>query len=219
MKALTSVILSVCLVGMFSAAALTFSSFVWGDPTEFHWATIDHEGNINVECKAVVLEDALIENDAITRFAVEAVINLNSYNFLSWDQAVPRALEEYFAEYAARVYLNEFSSSRLLQSVRRNYYRSSAVSTFPAVIVDQDEDTNGRRTWTVQVPATTFYSTGRDEGKADVVEQTVHQIFTVDLIEQRPTPENFRGVAVIGMTSKKVDGQREFFRLRSEDQV
>lgn len=219
MKALTAVILSVSMLGMFSASALALASFVWGDPNEFHWATIDEDGVVNVECEAVVLTQAIIENDAITRFAVEAVINTNSYNFLSWDKAIPTALDEYFAEYAGRVYLAEFQASPLLRAIQRNYYRSSAVSTFPAVLVDQGTGAGGRRTWTVQVPTTVFYSTGSGEGNPDVVQQTVHQVFTVDLIEQRPTPENFRGVAVIGMTAKKVDGQREFFRLRDGDQI
>lgn len=218
MRSLTTVVLAATLFGMLTATGLVFSSFV-GDPTEFHWATVDEQGEVSVECEAVVLDKVNIELDAISRFAVDAVINANTYNYLSWDRVVPMALDAYFAPYAADVYLHAFSNSQLLAVVKKNYFESSAVSTFPAVIIGEGIASGGRRTWTVQVPATVFFTVGASEEGSPIVEQSVHQIFTVEMIEQSPTPQNFRGMAVIGMSSKKVDGQRDFFRLNAEDGV
>lgn len=219
MKVITNVVMGATAFGMITAIGMVIASFVLGDPTEFHWATISDDGQVQVECEAEVLPHANIELDAISRFAVDAVINANSYNYLSWDKVVPITLDAYFAPRAAQVYLDIFSQSQLLRVVQKNYFESTAVSTFPAVITSEGKATGGRRTWTVQVPATVFFTVGAARDGRPNVEQTVHQIFTVEMIEQRPTPENFRGMAITGMSSKRVDGQREFFRLNTKDRV
>lgn len=218
-KSLTLITMVLCFLGTLSALFLNWVALYQQDPVEYTWITSNEEGKQEVACPAVVLDRPIVSTKAITDFARDAVLSVNDFTYLSWDVALPDALDTYFTPYAGRFYLRDFTASRLLSQVQKNYYRSSAISTFPSVLVSE-EDLGGRREWSVQVPVTINYSTGniqilnesgqREETAASRTRRSVHQIYTVRLIEQLPTHKNYRGVAVVDMTSVSVRGPQEF---------
>lgn len=218
-KSLTLLVMLLCFAGTMSAFFMNWVALYQQDPVEYTWITSNSQGEQEVACPAVVLDRPIVSATAITAFARDAVISVNDFTYLSWDAALPDALDAYFTPYAGRFYLRDFEASRLLRAVQKNYYRSSAISTFASVLVSEQE-VGGRREWTVQVPVTINYSTGnvqildeegqRNHTEASRTRRSVHQIYTVRLIEQLPTHRNYRGVAVVDMTSVSVRGPQEF---------
>lgn len=224
MKGLTTLIMGLAVFGTMTAAAMNWIALYQQDPVQYTWITTDEEGKQVVACPAVVLDRPIINNAAITSFARDAVLSINDFTYLSWDVALPEALEAYFTPYAAKLYLRDFEDSQLLRQVESNYYRSSAISTYPSVLVDET-DAAGRREWLVQVPVIITYSTGNVRASEDQVSRrtatsrsrrSTYRIYTVRLVEQKPTHSNYRGVAVVDMTSVSVRGPQEFSKPKNQ---
>jgi len=223
-KGLTTITMTMAVLGTVSAAVMNWIALYQQDPVEYTWITTGDDGKQTVACPAVVLDRPIINNASITAFARDAVLSINDFTYLSWDVTLPEALEAYFTPYAAKLYLRDFEASRLLTAVQRNYYRSSALSTHPSVIVEE-LDTSGRREWLVQVPVIINYSTGNvrptDETESRRTadsrsRRSTYRIYTVRLVEQKPTHRNFRGVAVVDMTSVSVRGPQEFSKPKNQ---
>jgi hypothetical protein len=223
-KLLTPVVMALCFFGAFTALFMNWVTLYKQDPVEFSWVTTGHSGSSEVVCNAVVLDRPIVSTKAVTDFARDAVLSLNDFTYLSWDVALPEALDRYFTPYAAEIYFKDFSNSKLLAQVQKNYYRSSSISTYPSVLASE-VDIAGRREWVVQVPVTINYSTGsvqlfdvsgkRRETAASRTRRSVYQVYTVRLIEQLPTHKNFRGVAVVDMSSVSVRGPKEFSKPKN----
>lgn len=215
-------VMTLCAIGSVSALFMNFVALSAQDPVEYTWITANADGKQSIACDAVVLEQPIIRPDAITAFARDAILAINDYTYLSWGVVLPEALDAYFTPAAGRVYLRDFQGSRLLKTVNRNYYRSSAISTFPSVLVNETSF-GDRREWTVQVPVTVYYSTGTlltnsDDGTSRGGarhRRTVHRIYTVRLVEQKPTHANYRGVAVVDVNAASVRGVQEFLKANA----
>ncbi len=179
---------------------LTFVLVFVTEPDRFVWA---HDGTGEEVCRPVVLETPAIGLVTVAEFARDAVIEINSYDFLNWDAEIPAALNAYFTPAAARNYLRGFERSRLLANVRESYFTVSAISTRPPMVV-ATYAVSGRRAWDVQIPVQIFYQTGAVTLAGGETQRTQHEVFTVTVVEQAPSRENFRGVAVDGITTTRV---------------
>lgn len=223
-KGLTTITMIMAALGTVTAATMNWIALYQQDPVEYTWITTGEDGKQTVACAAVVLDRPIINNASITAFARDAVLSVNDFTYLSWDVTLPEALDAYFTPYAAKLYLRDFEASRLLSAVERNYYRSSAISTYPSVIVEE-QDIAGRREWLVQVPVIINYSTGNVQPSNETTSRwtadsrsrrSTYRIYTVRLVEQKPTHNNFRGVAVVDMTSISVRGPQEFSKPKNQ---
>lgn len=214
MKGMTTIILGMSAVGTLSAVFMNVIALSVQRPVDFFWVTADASGQPTIECEAQVLDQPAIRPSAITAFARDAVLNVNEYTYLSWDAVLPGALESYFTPTAARLYLRGFETSPLLATVEKNYYQSTAISTFPSIIVSETEVGEERREWVVQVPTTIYYQTGgsKTDSRFSARSRVVHRLYTVRVVEQAPSPENFRGVAVVDMSSRSIGSPAEFTR-------
>jgi hypothetical protein len=212
-KGLTGIVLGMAAIGTLSSVFMNVVALSVQRPVEFFWVTADGDGNPTIECEAQVLEQPAIRPSAITSFARDAVLNVNEFTYLSWDAVLPEALEAYFTPSAARIYMRGFENSSLLKTVKENYYESGSISTFPSVIISESSQ-DGRREWVVQVPTTTYYQTGgsRSDSRYRARVRVVHRLYTVRVVEQEPSPENFRGVAVVDMASRDISNPAEFYR-------
>lgn len=215
-------LLSATFVAAAAALFLTAVLVYAAEPTTFTWrelqngATIANETSSNAvsaeACVPIILDKAPVGIASVADYATEAVIAINSYDYLNWDEAIPVALNRYFTPGAANQYYGQFRRSRLLGTIRSSYYTVSAINIRPAMVI-ATSDIDGLRTWTVQVPVTLRYQQGvttRDGG------ETVHsqnEVFTVIVYEQRPNRRNFRGVAINDISNQTVRVADDLDRL------
>lgn len=204
------VLLSATLVASAAAVFMTLVLVYAAEPNTFDWYELASDGPITgdeevsgVACEPIILDQAPIGIASVADYATEAVISINSYDFLNWDEEIPAALNRYFTPGAANQYYSQFQRSRLLRTIRNNYYTVSALNIRPAMVVATN-NVGGVRTWTIQVPVTLRYQQGvttRDGGK------TVHdqnEVFIVTVFEQPPNTLNFRGVAINNISNHTV---------------
>lgn len=212
-----ALLLLTCGVAAAAALFLTLALVYSVEPTSFVWRAIPAGSDIReaneigegatsaseVACEPIILPRAAIGIGSVADFATEAVIAINTYDYLDWDSAIPNALNTYFTSRAARTYFYQFGRSRLLRTVQNSYYTVSALNIRPAMVVGTTDSADGR-TWTVQVPVTLRYQTGvtTADGGRTAHDQT--ELFTVKILEQRPNRQNFRGVAINDITNETV---------------
>ena len=183
------------------------------DPAEFTWRLVDGERPIaeiaNADdtsteaCEPVILERPPVAIESIADFATEAVIEVNSYDYLNWDQRIPEAVNTYFTPLAGRYYFALFKSSRLQQTITSSFYTVSAINIRPAMVVSTSM-LDGQRTWVVQVPVTLRYQTGVTDAQGGNTAHSQNEIFTVTVLEQRPNRRNYRGVAINDIHNRTV---------------
>lgn len=208
-----SMLLLTCVV---AAAACCFLAYVLVyavEPTEFSWRLVDGERPITemasadvvseYSCDPVILEQAPVALQSIADFATEAVIQANTYDYLNYDFAIPEATNTYFTPLAGRYYTALFERSRLLTTVQNSYYTVSAINIRPAMVIATG-NTDGQRTWTVQVPVTLRYQTGVTNADGGDTAHSQNEVFTVTVLEQRPNRRNFRGVAINDISTETV---------------
>lgn len=206
--------------GMVGTAVLFLSAvLVYGvEPEEFLWQVGSAEAGVQGEagsaCVPIVLDQPQIAIKSIADFATEAVLTINSYDYLNWDQSIPEGLNTYFTPGAARAYFAQFSNSWLLYTVTSSYYTVSATTAKPAMVISSGVEGDVRN-WQVQIPLTLRYQTGVTNagGGTTVHEQT--EVFTVTVLEQRPNAQNFRGVAINDITNQTVRAVDDLDRLQS----
>lgn len=186
-----------------AAIVLLFLTFVLvfvTEPDRFVWVK---DSSDDVACSPVILDEPAIGLVTVAEFARDAVIEINSYDYLNWDTVIPAALNAYFAPAAARNYMRGFERSRLLANVRDSYFTVAAIATRPPMVVST-YTISGRRAWDVQIPVQIFYQTGAVTLAGGETQRTQNEVFTVTVVEQAPSRESFRGVAVDGITTTRV---------------
>lgn len=211
------------LSALFLSAVLVYAT----EPTTFTWRVIADEaasdGMVLSEvadpmslgepaCEPIILARAPIAVQSIADFATEAVIAVNTYDYLNWDQALPKALNTFFTPVSARTYFGQFSRSGLLRTVTDSYYTVSALSSRPAMVVASAQ-TEGVRSWTVQVPITVRYQTGVTNADGGNTVQEQQEVFVVTVLEQRPSSVNFRGVAINDISNEGISNVDDLDRL------
>lgn len=220
-----SFLLFSCGLASVAVLFLTLSLVYSVEPASFVWRVIpagsdierghdlDVEGEAGAACEPVILPRAAIGIGSVADFATEAVIAINSYDYLNWDSAIPEALNKYFTPRAARSYFSQFERSRLLRTVQNSYYTVSALNIRPAMVIATTDTDSGGRSWTVQVPITLRYQTGVTNASGGETAHKQTEVFTVNVLEQRPNRRNFRGVAINDITNNAVRVADDLDRL------
>jgi len=196
---------------LFLSAVLVYAV----EPEEFTWRvspTTGETARAQDACAPIVLDQPAVALRSISQFATKAVLSVNTYDYLDWDQAIPEALNTYFTAAAARAYLADFRRSRLLGTVTDSYYTVTAITIRPAMVIETGF-ANGVRSWTVQIPVMIRYQTGVTNAGGGTTAHTQNEVFTVVVIEQRPTQLNYRGVAINSITNRTVRVADELDRL------
>lgn len=183
------------------------------EPIEFRWAVetdaskVARDGDpdavpvFSPSCTPGVLDRPQVSFRSIGQFATEAVLALNNYDYLDWDEVLPEVLDRYFDPRARQVYLSAFSRSQLLRRIEANYFTVSALTVRPAIVVSLDETRGDGREWTVQVPVQLYYQTGARTVSGAKTSGRDTAVFTLRVVEQAPNPKNYRGIAVLDISS------------------
>lgn len=213
MRVIHMTLLLTCAMTAAACCFLTYVLVYAVEPTEFSWRLVGGERSISdVErgeldsayaCDPVILAQAPIALQSIADFATEAVIQVNTYDYLHWDQTIPDALNTYFTPLAGRYYYTLFERSRLLTTVETSFYTVSAINIRPAMVIATN-NLDGQRSWTVQVPVTLRYQTGVTDSDGGSTAHSQNEVFTVTVLEQRPNRRNFRGVAINDISTQTV---------------
>lgn len=194
------------------------------DPVKFNWVTPAASAQATgaptefaMACEPRVLDQAIYSRVALAKFAAEAVIELNTFDYLNWDEVLQGAVGRFMTPEAGRTFMYSFERGRLLAGVQRNYLSASARLMEPPVIVSESS-VGPVRSWTVQVPFEVFYGTGARtvEGVQHDPKLTQAIVATVKLVEQPPTARNFRGVAVSEFKAQGIPNRTMIERLRAE---
>ena len=69
------------------------------------------------------------------------------------------------------------------------------------------------RSWTVQVPVTVRYQTGVTNADGGATVQQQSEVFIVTVLEQRPSLDNYRGVAINDIAATGVENVDDLDRL------
>lgn len=223
MRALYFLLLACCgsagLAILMTVMTLVYST----EPVIYTWATdreeysaqgfsVAGDGELRPVCAPILLEQPTISYRTVADFATEAVIAVNSFDYLDWDKQLPEALQRYFTPRAGRIYLSQFEKSNLKRSIRANFYTVSALSLRPALVV-REVDIPSERVWIVQVPVRLYYQTGvvsTEGGRTDAFRD---QVFTVTVTERPPTEKNYRGVGVRSLANTRIRKTDELDRL------
>lgn len=203
-------LLSATLVASAAAVFLTLVLVYAAEPNTFDWFELAGDGPIaggeevsGFACEPIILNQAPIGIASVADYATEAVIAINSYDFLNWDEAIPAALNRYFTAGAANQYYRQFQRSGLLRTIRNSYYTVSALNIRPAMVVATN-NVGDLRTWTVQVPVTLRYQQGVTTRDGGLTVHSQNEVFVVTVFEQRPNNLNFRGVAINDISNQTV---------------
>ena len=217
-----TVLLVTCAATAIACCFLAYVLVYSVDPTEFTWQLIDGERPITElasadissadACEPVILERSPVAIESIADFATEAVIQVNTYDYLNWREEIPDALNTYFTPLAGRYYLALYERSRLQRTITNSFYTVSAINIRPAMVVNT-RMVDGQRAWTVQVPVTLRYQTGVTNLEGGETAHSQNEIFTVTVLEQRPNRRNFRGVAINDISNRTVRQVNDLDRL------
>lgn len=199
-------------------------ALVYGvEPVKYDWVTesTDADGNpiegrFRVACEPHVLSQAIYSREALAKFAAEAVVDLNNYDYLNWDEKLADATENFLTPQMARVYMAAFKRGKLLDSIRRSYLTvETRLDGQPIVTVEHKTTT--KQSWTVQVPVQVFYGTGARTVAGVKTDKNMTQsfVFTVELVAQPPGEKNFRGVAVTSIKSTRISNRSIYEQLRN----
>lgn len=226
MRMIYYLLLASCGVAGAANVVMTISLAYATEPVEFTWATdtapdstasgfleVADPSTLRAACEPIILDAPPISYRTVADFATEAVLAVNTFDYLDWDNQLPEALNRYFAPNASRLYLGQFERSALLRTIQSNYYTVSALSLRPGIVVSES-DIPGRRQWTVQVPIRIYYQTGAVAVAGATTDETQDQVFTVTVIELPPTPRNYRGVGVESIANTRVREVDDLDRLR-----
>lgn len=226
MRTVYYLLIACCAVAGVAIVLMTFTLAYNTEPVEFTWVTdsdpdstasgfseVADPSTLRTTCTPIFLDVPPISYQTVADFATEAVIAVNTFDYLDWDAQLPEALNRYFGPRASRIYLYQFKQSALLRSIVSNFYTVSTLSLRPALVVSEI-DIPGERQWVVQVPVRVYYQTGAVSVNGARTDAKRDQIFTVTVVELPPTELNFRGVGVLSMANTRVREVDELDRLR-----
>lgn len=214
-RALTAALVPLNVFGIglaiFSATAL----FFFTPPARYVWASDNGNGGLAPACEPTILDRPIYSLTGLAAFATEAVLELNTYDYLTWDTRLTRNTRLYFTEAAGSIYAQQFRASNLLAQVQRDYYSVSGQTVRPPVVT-QTRDNGLKRSWEVQVPVRIYYQTGARtaDGPETIKSKTQTLVFMVQLVEQTPSQQNQRGIAINTLTFEQVQGTERLDQLR-----
>jgi len=132
------------------------------------------------------VQETPTDDTALLVWANEAVIKIYTYNFANYQQQLQQAAR-YFTSEGWQVFINEFTDSKTLDTVKSNEYKVSAVATRPPVLLQKGLVGEKQFIWQVEMPILVLYQNA--EGK----EQEQH------LTVQLSITENQTGVRGLGI--------------------
>lgn len=217
LKLIHTILITTCSVVAMAVLFMTAVLVHATEPEDFVWQVSadgeeQQDSSADTGCVPIELDQSQIAIKSIADFATEAVLTINSYDYLNWDQAIPDGLDTYFTPAAARSYFAQFSSSRLLRTVTSSYYTVSATTARPAMVISTGSAT-GVRSWQVQIPITLRYQTGVTNAGGGSTVHSQNEVFTVTVLEQNPNAANFRGVAINDINNQTIRAVDDLDRL------
>lgn len=144
-------------------------------PAPTYFATTD-SGRIT---PLIPLDQPNISDKALASWASNAVISLNSYDFVNFRKSF-QDNEQYFTRSGWNSYMSALADSKQLKAVQENKYVVSAVLT-GAPVVKNRYTLEGRYIWEVQMPIMVTFQNSSGESKQDLMAQlTIQRVSTLD---------------------------------------
>lgn len=218
-------ILLICNAIVIPASLFLGAVLVYGvKPVDFEWVVQSQaddgaaiQGEFTPACAPRFLTTGLYSHEALAKFAAEAVVDLNTFDYLNWDETLTAAATRYMTERSGLAFMDSFRRGSLLAGVREDYL-SVASRLVSGPIVTTISKIGVAQKWTVQVPVAVFFGTGARTVAGVQVKDSMTQtfVFTVDLVEEPPRENNFRGIAVLSMKATRIQNVSILESLRNE---
>lgn len=160
--------------------------------------------NNTAVCEVSPESDPRVTPATLTEYAKDAVVNVNSYDYVNYRSRLEAATAKYFTGEGRRQYMASLDSSGNLDKVikGRLILRSMAINT--PQLEEQGRKPTGQRFWIVHVPTSIeFYSGGEQQPRS---RQDFIAIVTV--IQTPASATNLKGIAVESIQLAPYFGRR-----------
>lgn len=140
-------------------------------------------------CEIKPLSDPLIDNISAGQFAVDAVLAIYTFDHLNFQKLVSASSSKYLTPEFRQQFLNIFSNSTMLDSVRAQYSSVAATVDDRVQITRFGINQKGVYSWDVQVPLLLTVKSGPNG-----VPQRL--LATVTVVRQTPTLNTPQGLGI-----------------------
>lgn len=134
-----------------------------------------------------------VADTALLVWANEAIISTYTYNFADYQQQLQQ-ISPYFTADGWQVFIDTFTKSNVLDSVKSNEYAVSAVATRPPIILTQGPVSN-QYVWQVEMPILVLYQNADQE-------QEQHLIIQITITENKT---GIRGLGIVQLNAEEID--------------
>lgn len=183
-------------IGQNVVLALIFLSFTgamfWLYPKYRFIPTKDN----NAICEVFSIADGNVTIPTVTEYASDAIIDLNTYDYVNFQETINRAASKWLTESGRKSYLKTLDESGNLERVKKGKLILRSTKS-GAGQVEEDGLLEGRQHyWLVQVPVMIEFYVGGEEKPNN------RQDFlaSVTVVQVEPTASNKKGVAIERIT-------------------
>jgi intracellular multiplication protein IcmL len=171
---LALVFLLIIVVGL----VYTVIYLIQTEPTPTYFASTD-SGRI---IPLVPLNQPNLTDQALLRWASEAVVSVYSYNFINFREVLQNS-EKYFTSAGWRSFMDALNKSKNLDAVKENKLVVSAMISAAPIVTRKGISGRGYYTWIVQVPVLVhFESADQHNDQSYVVQVEIRRVSTLDNI-------------------------------------
>ncbi|WP_454727985.1 MULTISPECIES: DotI/IcmL family type IV secretion protein [Cupriavidus] len=150
--------------------------------------------NAAAVCRVPAINEPTVDLPALTEFAVDVAVGVNTYDFKSYQRQIETVAERTMTEEYRNAYISAFGNSKVLETVKQNFFVASATTSgtgrVPVPSRHSNPNAAGPAWWVIDVPLLVSYTAGN---KAPSTEKLLLKI-TIQRVP--PTRMNSRGIAV-----------------------
>jgi hypothetical protein len=146
-KTLAIITSGMLLLGLFASVVFTIDAYAVKPVNQFVWRDIETKS----ECVATTLVLPDIGPARVVDFASDAVVNINSYDYLNQEVVISSALRQFFTKQGAYSYMDQVNRSGAPAKFRQNFVEQSSYKAGVPNIKEEGR-IGTRRFWRVEVP-------------------------------------------------------------------
>lgn len=165
----------------------------------FYFPRSDYVATSNAAavCKITPLNEPHIHHQVVADFAVEAALQIYTYDHVNYRRQITTVTEKYFSPAFRDDFMKVFGDSANLKSVIENFYIvSSSTAGRPPQIIKAGIK-NGAYVWVVQVPINVYYISGRKNQEEKI-------LATVEVTRTDASRINPRAIAVSNIVTRQM---------------
>jgi intracellular multiplication protein IcmL len=158
-------------------------------PEPRYFATREDGGIIPL----IAVNQPFLQDGQVTNFAVEAVTTAMTMNFANWRQDLSASSRYFQRPEGYQNFLAALDNAKILDFVRDRNLVSTAIAN-GAIIVGRGVDSQGRYSWTLQIPLRVTYQSANERTTQDLMAEVV--------VSRVPTWESPSAIGITRITMR-----------------